>query len=149
MSRTCKHVAVRVRLFAGEHPYADMNQFAAIYKISQVLRVGVATAERARYDHLLFSNVCARCIMQGEPPPYDPALLSAEGRDFLRLCFLPEPSARPSAEQLLQHPFVRDRPAAGVGTAGTVAPAAAPVTSAQRARGFSRVGAAAAGGDGH
>eukprot|EP00698_Gefionella_okellyi_P021370 TRINITY_DN690_c0_g1_i1.p1 TRINITY_DN690_c0_g1~~TRINITY_DN690_c0_g1_i1.p1 ORF type:complete len:434 (+),score=35.95 TRINITY_DN690_c0_g1_i1:172-1473(+) len=41
-----------------------------------------------------------------EPPPI-PDSLSAEGQDFLRKCLQRDPELRLSAQELLQHPFVR------------------------------------------
>jgi hypothetical protein len=32
--------------------------------------------------------------------------VSEELRDFIRLCMLKDPARRPTAEQLLQHPFI-------------------------------------------
>ncbi|KAE9606561.1 putative mitogen-activated protein kinase kinase kinase STE-STE11 family [Lupinus albus] len=40
--------------------------------------------------------------------PIIPSYLSKEGRDFLRLCLQREPKCRPSASELLLHPFVKD-----------------------------------------
>ena len=43
-----------------------------------------------------------------DPPPQLPAeSFSAEFRDFVLLCLCKEPENRPSAESLLQHPFIR------------------------------------------
>jgi serine/threonine protein kinase len=41
--------------------------------------------------------------------PEIPEHLSAEGKHFLNLCLQREPAARPTAAQLLEHPFVRDQ----------------------------------------
>ncbi|BBG94973.1 mitogen-activated protein kinase kinase kinase 5 [Prunus dulcis] len=40
--------------------------------------------------------------------PDIPETLSAEGKDFLSWCFRRNPAERPSANQLLEHPFVRN-----------------------------------------
>ncbi|MQM11960.1 hypothetical protein Taro_044871 [Colocasia esculenta] len=40
--------------------------------------------------------------------PAIPDHLSDEGKDFIRLCLQRDPSNRPTASQLLQHPFVRN-----------------------------------------
>nr|CAD1827124.1 unnamed protein product [Ananas comosus var. bracteatus] len=48
-------------------------------------------------------------IGRGEPPPI-PASLTREARDFIQMCSQVIPSRRPSAAQLLEHPFVK-RPA--------------------------------------
>ena len=39
--------------------------------------------------------------------PDIPEKLSAEGKEFLNLCFKRNPAERPSAKKLLDHPFVR------------------------------------------
>lgn len=41
--------------------------------------------------------------------PDIPEHLSAEGKHFLNLCLQRDPAARPTAAQLLEHPFVRDQ----------------------------------------
>ncbi|XP_042390035.1 mitogen-activated protein kinase kinase kinase 3-like [Zingiber officinale] len=41
--------------------------------------------------------------------PEIPGHFSPEGKDFLKLCLQRDPSARPSASQLMLHPFVRDQ----------------------------------------
>lgn len=46
-------------------------------------------------------------VLKNESPPL-PANLSAEGKDFLQLCFRRNPSDRPSASVLLEHRFVRN-----------------------------------------
>ncbi|XP_076884328.1 uncharacterized protein LOC143533415 [Bidens hawaiensis] len=48
------------------------------------------------------------CISRGEPPPI-PNTLSAEARDFILKCLQVNPDDRPSAAQLLEHPFLRRR----------------------------------------
>lgn len=40
--------------------------------------------------------------------PCVPETLSAEGKDFLQLCFRRNPADRPTASQLLEHPFIRN-----------------------------------------
>lgn len=40
--------------------------------------------------------------------PDIPETLSAEGKDFLHLCFRRNPAERPLASKLLEHPFVRN-----------------------------------------
>jgi len=70
---------VVVEMLTGEHPYADVNQFAAVFRISE-----------------------------GVPPSY-PNTLSDEGKDFLAKCFLVDPVKRPSAAELLEHPFVKKK----------------------------------------
>ncbi|XP_052196187.1 mitogen-activated protein kinase kinase kinase 5 isoform X2 [Diospyros lotus] len=42
-----------------------------------------------------------------ETPPI-PEMLSAEGKDFLRRCFCRNPAQRPTANKLLEHPFLKN-----------------------------------------
>ncbi|KAL8473089.1 hypothetical protein ACS0TY_029404 [Phlomoides rotata] len=44
----------------------------------------------------------------GDEVPEIPGVLSEEGRDFVRKCFVKDPRERWTAEMLLNHPFVRD-----------------------------------------
>lgn len=46
-------------------------------------------------------------IINSKDIPEIPPHLSTEGKDFLRLCLQRDPSARPTAAQLMEHPFVR------------------------------------------
>ena len=41
--------------------------------------------------------------------PEIPDHISDDGKNFLKLCLQRDPSARPTAAQLLEHPFVRDQ----------------------------------------
>ncbi|KAF0464858.1 MAP kinase kinase kinase wis4 [Gigaspora margarita] len=45
-------------------------------------------------------------VVTGHPPLPDPSQLSELGIDFLKQCFTRSPQLRPSAEELLQHPWV-------------------------------------------
>lgn len=42
--------------------------------------------------------------------PAIPDSLSREGQEFVRLCLQRSPAHRPTAAQLLEHPFVQDAP---------------------------------------
>lgn len=48
-------------------------------------------------------------IANSKEIPDIPEHLSAEGKHFLNLCLQRDPAARPTAAQLLEHPFVRDQ----------------------------------------
>jgi len=43
--------------------------------------------------------------------PEIPDHLSSEAKNFIQLCLQRDPSARPTAQRLLDHPFIRDQSA--------------------------------------
>jgi len=53
-------------------------------------------------------------IVNTKDIPEIPEGFSKEGKDFLSLCLKRDPSQRPSATQLLGHPFVQDHQAVRV-----------------------------------
>ena len=67
-------------------------------------------------------SACRFFIAKTTTGPPLPEKASENARDFLRSCFLVDPKARPTASQLLQHPFV-----AGIDSA---------VKEAEKARGL-------------
>ncbi|KAL0083874.1 hypothetical protein F4703DRAFT_1794356 [Phycomyces blakesleeanus] len=46
-------------------------------------------------------------VVTGHPPLPDPSQLSAQGIDFLKQCFTRNPTKRPSANELLEHPWMQ------------------------------------------
>ncbi|KAI7872832.1 hypothetical protein BDF14DRAFT_1749213 [Spinellus fusiger] len=47
-------------------------------------------------------------VVTGHPPLPDPSQLSALGIDFLKKCFTRNPNKRPSAHELISHPWITD-----------------------------------------
>ncbi|PHZ16419.1 uncharacterized protein RHIMIDRAFT_198061 [Rhizopus microsporus ATCC 52813] len=45
-------------------------------------------------------------VVTGHPPLPDASQLSSMGIDFLKKCFIRDPTKRPTAEELLQHPWI-------------------------------------------
>ncbi|XP_009765193.1 mitogen-activated protein kinase kinase kinase 1-like [Nicotiana sylvestris] len=58
------------------------------------------------YSHLENQMQALFKIGKGEPPPV-PNTLSIDARNFINQCLQVDPSARPTASQLLEHPFVK------------------------------------------
>ncbi|XP_070037472.1 mitogen-activated protein kinase kinase kinase 1-like isoform X2 [Nicotiana tomentosiformis] len=58
------------------------------------------------YSHLENQMQALFRIGKGEPPPV-PNTLSIDARNFINQCLQVDPSARPTASQLLEHPFVK------------------------------------------
>ncbi|TVU14443.1 hypothetical protein EJB05_37913, partial [Eragrostis curvula] len=50
-------------------------------------------------------------IASSKEIPAIPDMFSEEGKNFLQLCLKRDPASRPSAAQLMNHPFVQDHPA--------------------------------------
>ncbi|MFS7985804.1 putative mitogen-activated protein kinase kinase kinase STE-STE11 family [Helianthus anomalus] len=67
------------------------------------------------YSHLEGMQALFR-IGRGEPPPI-PDTLSSEARDFILKCLQVNPNDRPTAAQLLDHPFLRRRTSMNLGIA--------------------------------
>lgn len=65
-----------------------------------------------------FENMMAAMfhIAKTDAPPAIPDKLSDEGKDFVLRCLNRDPKKRPTATQLLQHPFVQDAEDAAEGT---------------------------------
>ncbi|KAF7849925.1 hypothetical protein BT93_L0125 [Corymbia citriodora subsp. variegata] len=67
-----------LEMLTGQYPYSHLEAMQALYRIGQ-----------------------------GEPPPV-PISLSRDARDFILSCLEVDPNNRPSAAELLDHPFVRN-----------------------------------------
>ena len=58
----------------------------------------------------LFQQVAALFkIASSKDIPHIPESLSNDAKSFIKLCLQREPSARPTAVELLNHPFIRDQ----------------------------------------
>lgn len=47
-------------------------------------------------------------VVQGHPPLPDPSLLSELGIDFVRQCLTRDPNVRPTADELMAHPWIQE-----------------------------------------
>ena len=62
--------------------------------------------------------------------PIIPDSLSREGKEFVRLCLQRDPAHRPTAAQLLEHPFVKNADTlGGADLLPSITPAIRPVVS--------------------
>lgn len=59
------------------------------------------------YLNMPQAKVCY-LILTTNPPEIDPVKYSLPMRDFLKVCLTKDPRQRPSVEDLLQHPFMKD-----------------------------------------
>ncbi|KAI8883098.1 kinase-like protein [Backusella circina FSU 941] len=66
-----------IEMLTGDHPWLDLNMLAALYSLGKY-----------------------------QPPPI-PQGISEQARDFLSQCFIINPEDRPTAEELMSHPFVQ------------------------------------------
>ncbi|CAI7868501.1 unnamed protein product [Closterium sp. NIES-54] len=85
-------------------------------------------------------------IAQSKGPPLIPDHLSADAKDFLLRCFHRDPNKRPSAAELLKHPFLTDMPSTMDDTPTT--PPRSTTTTATTATAVKAEAVAAAGGGG-
>lgn len=72
-----------------------------------IIEMGTGRHPWHQYEHVhaMFK------IVNTKDMPEIPERLSKEGKDFLSLCLKRDPAQRPSATQLLRHPFVQDNQA--------------------------------------
>ncbi|XP_073156203.1 mitogen-activated protein kinase kinase kinase 20-like [Henckelia pumila] len=78
---------------------------------ADVWALGCVVAEMVTGNPVWRCSSLATVLMRigaGEEVPEIPGRLSEEGKDFLRKCFVKDPSKRWTAEMLLNHPFVQD-----------------------------------------
>ncbi|XP_073044851.1 mitogen-activated protein kinase kinase kinase 20-like [Primulina eburnea] len=78
---------------------------------ADVWALGCVVAEMVTGNPVWRCSNLAAVLMRigvGEEVPEIPGILSEEGKDFLRKCFVKDPSYRWTAEMLLNHPFVCD-----------------------------------------
>ncbi|CAG8554355.1 1893_t:CDS:10 [Ambispora gerdemannii] len=74
---------VVIEMFTGNRPWATFNDLTAMYKIGKEKK---------------------------HPPIPNESMISPEAKDFLERCFIIDPTKRPRAEELSEHPFVREDP---------------------------------------
>ena len=68
-------------------------------------------------DQHCFFNACIHQVAaifkigNSRDMPEIPDHLSSEAKNFIQLCLQRDPSARPTAQKLIEHPFIRDQSA--------------------------------------
>ncbi|CAG8443416.1 17155_t:CDS:10, partial [Dentiscutata heterogama] len=74
---------VVLEMFTDERPWSTLTDLAAMFKLGSEKKA---------------------------PPIKDDIEMSAEARDFINKCFIIDPEERPTAEELLKHPFAQEDP---------------------------------------
>lgn len=87
-----------VEMLTGEHPWAQLTQMQAIFKVSSLPRPHVSA-----YSLYLTQ-------IGSSAKPAIPADISSEADDFLQKTFELNHEARPSASELLKHPWIANQP---------------------------------------
>jgi mitogen-activated protein kinase kinase kinase len=87
-----------VEMLTGEHPWAQLTQMQAIFKVINLDFIRLSSIELMYYQFNLQIGSSAR--------PTIPSDISADAQDFLRRTFEIDHEARPSAAELLQHAWV-------------------------------------------
>lgn len=82
-----------VEMLTGEHPWAQLTQMQAIFKV-------IATFLS------LFRLLICEPQIGSSAKPIIPSDISSDAQDFLQKTFDLDYDARPSAAELLQHPWV-------------------------------------------
>jgi len=101
--------------FVGTHAYMSPERLGGKpYSFaSDIWSLGITLVECAigRYPYSAFTGANYFVLLAqivNDPPPHLPTEgFSAEFADFVSLCLQKEPTLRPSADALLQHPFIR------------------------------------------
>jgi len=87
----------------GEPPYMDEPPVKALFSI-------VSKVQRQIEERLVFHYFLIRIIyttIQGRPPFKSPGEMSDNFKDFVNKCTILDPAARPTATELLRHPFLK------------------------------------------
>jgi mitogen-activated protein kinase kinase kinase len=88
-----------VEMLTGTHPWAELTQMQAIFRVSNLLFIGDFTELTLQIGSMA--------------KPATPSDISPEAADFLRMTFEIDHNARPTASELLQHPFIAPKPGSG------------------------------------
>ena len=86
-----------VEMLTGEHPWAQLTQMQAIFKVY---------ISRLNNYHISLTESHRPLQIGSSAKPAIPADISPECEDFLQKTFELNHEARPSAEELLTHPWL-------------------------------------------
>nr|XP_019702151.1 mitogen-activated protein kinase kinase kinase 5 isoform X2 [Elaeis guineensis] len=94
---------------APEVVQATMNKDIGYNLSVDIWSLGCTIIEMCTGEHPWsgFEGAAAMFMVLHKDLPI-PETLSSEGKDFLQLCFRRNPAERPTANQLLEHPFIRN-----------------------------------------
>ncbi|RWW02588.1 hypothetical protein GW17_00034290, partial [Ensete ventricosum] len=87
-----------IEMFTGKHPWSGLEGVS--WKWCLVANVQPHGRSRDTIPQAMFK------VLHKDPPI--PLTLSNDGKDFLQCCFRRNPAERPTANMLLEHPFVRN-----------------------------------------
>lgn len=87
-----------VEMLTGAHPWANLTQMQAIFRVSSLDPLGAPSSLTSRTHSQIGQSAC----------PTIPDDISAEADDFLEQTFLIDYEDRPAARDLLAHSFIRD-----------------------------------------
>ncbi|RDX80618.1 Mitogen-activated protein kinase kinase kinase 5, partial [Mucuna pruriens] len=99
-----------IEMFTGKPPWSEYEGVStkALYSIIRIV-IENRTPTFGNTDNMssLIMQAAAMFKVMKDTPPI-PETLSAEGKDFLRLCFMRNPAERPTASVLLDHRFLKN-----------------------------------------
>uniref|UniRef100_R7W9U9 Mitogen-activated protein kinase kinase kinase A n=1 Tax=Aegilops tauschii TaxID=37682 RepID=R7W9U9_AEGTA len=97
-----------IEMFNGKPPWSGLEGEPRHHPIRKARAWGFPWAHREReLPHNASNEPAAMFKVLNKDPPL-PDNLSHEAKDFLKCCFKRNPAARPSARELLTHPFIRN-----------------------------------------
>ncbi|KAG1368579.1 mitogen-activated protein kinase kinase kinase 5 [Cocos nucifera] len=96
-----------IEMYTGKHPWSGFEGWITISK-AFILTVCSLCAMPLQFHPPDFCLEAAAMFKVLHKDPPIPETLSSEGKDFLQLCFRRNPAERPTANKLLEHPFIRN-----------------------------------------
>jgi len=101
-----------VEMLTGAHPWANLTQMQAIFRVSTRFRPRCTWPARADSPHLVSLSLSRPPQIGSSVRPTVPDDISTEADDFLEQTFEIDHHDRPSARELLEHGFIKEGGAA-------------------------------------